>query len=223
MVDEAPDQELKEIKKRALRRLIIAIVLIAAAVAILTFLSRLQPGKTLTTSAPEPTRILPPEPQPIEQTPVVVEQAPQAEEMPASEPVPESPAPTEPPPPPKVINEAVQKPVPPTHKPEAKPSAPKPLVKSQPPQPPKEEMKPVAQPPQPPASKEEAKGYVVQLGVFSNPANAIQLQEKLKEHGIKSYTETKVHIGPFKDKVEAEAAVAKLKALGIGAVIVPQH
>lgn len=221
MAEEAPDQELKEIKKRALRRLVIAIILIAAAVAILTFLSRFQPGKTLTTTAPEQPRVLPPETQPVEQAPEAIS-APESE-VSAVQPAPETTPATEPPPPPQVINEQPgQKALP--RKPESRPSGVKPLVKSVPPSPPKEEAKPVAPPPaQPPLPKEAAKGYVVQLGVFSNPENAIELQKKLKEHGIKSYTETKVHIGPFKDKAEAEAALAKLKALGIGAVIVPQH
>lgn len=69
----------------------------------------------------------------------------------------------------------------------------------------------------------QPKAYAVQLGVFSNPTNAIQLQEKLAQHGIKSYTETRVHVGPFTDKAEADQAMAKIRALGIGAVVVPQR
>lgn len=71
----------------------------------------------------------------------------------------------------------------------------------------------------PPAAA--AKGYAVQLGVFSNPANAMQMQEKLTQHGIQSYTETKLNVGPFKNKAEADHALAKVRALGIGAVVVP--
>jgi DedD protein len=67
------------------------------------------------------------------------------------------------------------------------------------------------------------KGYVVQLGVFTNYANAQQLQERLAQNGIKSYTETRVHVGPFQNKAEADQALAKIKAMGIGAVVVPTH
>ncbi|MBS4095779.1 MAG: SPOR domain-containing protein [Sulfuricella sp.] len=65
------------------------------------------------------------------------------------------------------------------------------------------------------------KGYAVQLGVFSNPANALQMQEKLTQQGIQSYTETKLNVGPFKNKTEAEQAMAKVRGLGINAVLVP--
>ena len=51
--------------------------------------------------------------------------------------------------------------------------------------------------------------------------NARQLQAKLTEHGIPSHTETKLQLGPFNTKAEADAAQVKLKALGMGAVIVP--
>ena len=77
-----------------------------------------------------------------------------------------------------------------------------------------------APPPLAPATS-APKGYAVQLGVFSNPANAIQMQEKLTQHGIKSYTETKLNVGPFQSKAEADQAMAKVRSLGIGAVVVP--
>jgi DedD protein len=74
-----------------------------------------------------------------------------------------------------------------------------------------------------PAATTTPKGYVVQLGVFTNYANAQQLQERLAQNGIKSYTETRVHVGPFQNKAEADLAQAKIKAMGIGAVVVPTH
>ena len=61
----------------------------------------------------------------------------------------------------------------------------------------------------------------MQLGVFSNPTNALQLQEKLTRNGIKSYTETKLHVGPFLNKAEADQALAKIRSLGVSAVVVP--
>jgi len=63
------------------------------------------------------------------------------------------------------------------------------------------------------------KSYAVQLGVFTDIDNAKQLQSKLAEHGIPSHTETRVQIGPFKSREEADRAREKLKKLGIAAVI----
>jgi DedD protein len=63
------------------------------------------------------------------------------------------------------------------------------------------------------------KSYAVQLGVFTDIDNAKQLQSKLAEHGIPSHTETRVQIGPFKSREEADQAREKLKKLGIAAVI----
>jgi DedD protein len=79
-----------------------------------------------------------------------------------------------------------------------------------------------APPPAPIQSIQAAvKGFAVQLGVFSNPANAIQMQEKLAQSNIKSYTETRLNVGPFQNKAEAEQALAKVRSLGINAVVVP--
>jgi DedD protein len=63
------------------------------------------------------------------------------------------------------------------------------------------------------------KAFEVQLGVFTDIDNAKQLQAKLAQHGIPSHTETRVQIGPFKSRVEADRAREKLKSLGITAVI----
>ena len=75
-----------------------------------------------------------------------------------------------------------------------------------------------ASPPAPSAPL-ASKGYAVQLGVFTDIDNAKQLQSKLAEHGIPSHTETRVQIGPFKSREEADRAREKLKKLGIAAVI----
>lgn len=75
-------------------------------------------------------------------------------------------------------------------------------------------------PPQPASKVAEPKAFEVQLGVFTDMANARQLQSKLAEHGIPSHTETKVQVGPFKNRAEADQARAKLKALGIASVVI---
>jgi DedD protein len=67
-------------------------------------------------------------------------------------------------------------------------------------------------------------GYVVQIGVFANPDNAKQAQDKAAAAGFSTYTEklqskegeqTRVRAGPFGTRESAEKAREKLKALGI--------
>lgn len=60
-----------------------------------------------------------------------------------------------------------------------------------------------------------AKEFEVQLGVFSDMENAKQLQARLDAYGIRTHTETRVQLGPFKTRAEADAAREKIKALGI--------
>lgn len=234
-----------ELKKRATRRLIIAVLLVVAAVTVLTILSKKKPVKPITAETPAIIAETPSQP---DFAPPLLPEAelPAAEEPPPPEvvtsPIEEATPAT--PPPPQVSAQPGLKPTPqamPAPRTATATTA-KPLIQAQPSLPP---AKPVTQPsvrqvteqssitpkPQPAAAQPpvaqpasaQPKAYAVQLGVFSNPANAIQLQEKLAQHGIKSYTETRVHVGPFKDKAEADQAMAKIRALGIGAVVVPQH
>jgi DedD protein len=58
--------------------------------------------------------------------------------------------------------------------------------------------------------------------VFSNPDNAKQLIERLHREGVKAYSETRVQVGPFRSREEAEQARLALERLGIRAVIAPQ-
>ena len=64
------------------------------------------------------------------------------------------------------------------------------------------------------------KAYMIQVGVFASPANARALQKKLRRAGIEANLETRVQLGPFKDKREADKALARAKKLGINAVLV---
>lgn len=275
----AQEEQDDDVKKRALKRVGVAIVLALVAAVGLTMLSR----SNKPAPQPEPT-VLPAEPAAAIEQPVsaVVQIAPEAQPASAVAETPpelDSPPTTKtPPPPPQVINNGPQPMGEPAHKPakplaakpygmeaevSAKPSpAPatsqagkpranqelvvtskesvrealakangtppaKPVETAKAPEPQKlvEAPKTAEKAPPPPApvpsSQPSAKGYAVQLGVFSNPANATQMQEKLAQHGIKSYTETKLNVGPFQNKAEAEAALTKLRGLGISAVIVP--
>jgi len=67
-----------------------------------------------------------------------------------------------------------------------------------------------------------ARGYLLQLGVFNNTYNAEDLRSKLEKNGIPSTVESRVQIGPFKTREEAEVVQAKLKSLGMDAgVLMP--
>ncbi|MEJ2792650.1 SPOR domain-containing protein [Iodobacter sp. LRB] len=70
-----------------------------------------------------------------------------------------------------------------------------------------------------PAAQHTRDGYTVQAGVFLQAQNANKLLSQLKAAGIPAYTETRVQIGPFKDKASADAAAAKLKRLGIEPIV----
>jgi len=62
---------------------------------------------------------------------------------------------------------------------------------------------------------EMVRHFVLQLGVFSNTANAEELRAKLELNGIPSQIEARVRVGPFKTRREAEAARVKLRELGM--------
>lgn len=85
---------------------------------------------------------------------------------------------------------------------------------------------PAAKPAQPPAVTPPAKrpavakGWFVQAGTFSNPANARQLVERLKKKGFKASSESvriegntvlRVQIGPFAKEGQAKEAQAALQ------------
>ena len=73
---------------------------------------------------------------------------------------------------------------------------------------------------QKPAPAATEKSYVVQFGVFKSAANAHNLQRQLQRAGIKARLETRVQLGPFKNKHDAAQAVARAKKLGIEGVVV---
>lgn len=62
---------------------------------------------------------------------------------------------------------------------------------------------------------ETARRFLVQVGVFSNHANAEELLTKLHQAGIPAQIESRVQVGPFASRAEADAARVKLKSLGI--------
>ncbi|QKJ65355.1 SPOR domain-containing protein [Deefgea piscis] len=70
-----------------------------------------------------------------------------------------------------------------------------------------------------PAATTGQQGYSVQAGVFLHANNAEKLLVQLQTAGIPAYLETRVQIGPFKSKSQADIAVKKLRQLGIEPVL----
>ena len=68
------------------------------------------------------------------------------------------------------------------------------------------------------------RSYRLQMGVFTHAGNAEDLRARLERAGIPAYIESRVQAGPFETRQEAEAARRKLKALGLGSglLIPPQ-
>lgn len=64
-------------------------------------------------------------------------------------------------------------------------------------------------------------GYALQAGVFSDVRRAEELHARLTLNGIPSTIEARVQVGPFRTRAEAEAARARMKALGVDAVLLP--
>ena len=205
-----------EVKQRAVRRLIAAVILVLLAVGILTYLSYYKPAKVITKPLPE-TLAPPPPPIVTGPEPVPVDSAQALPEPPPSAAAPLVAAQPAPPPPPSVMAKPLS-PLGPGPKRISAPEAQKPLVQAE-----AASSKPtapaVAQVPLAPV-KLAPTGYVVQFGVFSNAQNALQLVEKLKQAGIDARTETRVQLPAFKNKAEAETALAKMKLQGIPATIV---
>ena len=85
----------------------------------------------------------------------------------------------------------------------------------------------------PPASSEATAlttegRFVVQVGAFADAAKAKEARTKLERAGLKTYTQvvetkdgqrTRVRVGPFGDKAQAEISAAKIKALDLPASI----
>jgi len=82
-----------------------------------------------------------------------------------------------------------------------------------------------AAPPKPSSSTTSHGGrYIIQVGAFSQEANAKALQQKLKSIGHESTIDHTslylVRIGPFETREQAASVRAKLEAAGISAIVV---
>ncbi|MCL2162225.1 MAG: SPOR domain-containing protein [Betaproteobacteria bacterium] len=65
-------------------------------------------------------------------------------------------------------------------------------------------------------------GYFVQLGVFDDTDNAGKLFENAVALGMPAHIQSRVVVGPFRNKREAEAARNRLKNIAEGVVLPPQ-
>ena len=69
--------------------------------------------------------------------------------------------------------------------------------------------------------------FVVQIGAFSDAAKAASIATDLKKHGFAAYTEkvgamTRVRLGPFRGRDEADKAAQRAKASGMGGTVMPR-
>ena len=81
------------------------------------------------------------------------------------------------------------------------------------------------------AEKTAAKGWVVQVGVYSNPENAARVESRLKSHGhsvreehikIATGTAVRLRVGPYRDKATAQKARDQIeKDVGEKAAVLP--
>ena len=90
------------------------------------------------------------------------------------------------------------------------------------------EDKPVAKPAEKSASAASEGRFVVQVGAFADATRAKDARTKLESAGMKTYTQvvetkegqrTRVRVGPFSDKGDAEKAAKKIKALDLPAAV----
>ena len=80
----------------------------------------------------------------------------------------------------------------------------------------------------PPAKEDAAPRYVVQVGAYAEDAKVREVRAKLEKAGLKTYTQqaetkegkrTRVRMGPYTNKAEAEKALAKAKSLQLQATL----
>ena len=85
---------------------------------------------------------------------------------------------------------------------------------------------PVAEPVVAAAAKEGR--FIVQVGAFAEVAKANEVRSKLERSGLKTYTQvvetkdgkrTRVRVGPFEQRGDADAAASRIKGLGLAASV----
>ena len=78
------------------------------------------------------------------------------------------------------------------------------------------------------ATPDDAGRFVIQVGAFADDAKAREVRQKLERAGLKTYTNvaktadgerTRVRVGPFASRAEAERAAGKVKGLSLPASV----
>ncbi len=81
----------------------------------------------------------------------------------------------------------------------------------------------------PVAAAEESGRFVVQVGAFADAAKAREVRQKLEKAGLKTYTQvaktadgerTRVRVGPFATRGDADRAAGRIKGLSLSAAVV---
>jgi DedD protein len=221
------DEEI-QLRKRARRRLIGAVVLVTAVAVLLPMVLDSEPkpvSQEVNIKIPSPdasgfsSRIVPTE-----------SAAGKPAKPPAAEAVAAAPAPK------AVPAEAAAKKAEPGEA--AKPQPSKPAPESRKPEPPKPAPPKAEPPPKPAPAKTEAApkppatgGFAIQVVALADAAKAKAMQQQIAAAGIPSYTEavktaqgevTRVRAGPFATREAAEKAQAQLKAIGLEGKIAPR-
>lgn len=218
MARNVSDEEL-QLKKRARRRLVGAIVLVTAVAVVLPM-------------------ILDSEPKPVTQSINIQIPSPEAGVLSAK------PAPLKPAEKPAIAAPAVAEPAPPKAetktepKPEIKPEAAV-ITKAEPKVAPTPQAAPESAPAKPASKAESAVktkapasgAFVIQVAALSDAARAKELQAKIAGGGLKAYTEvvqtatgpvTRVRVGPYASREAAEKARPALQRLQLDGKVIPK-
>lgn len=174
--------------------------------------TKVQAGSPPAVSAPEPAPLALPEPaasQVEAPAPPVVDPVVETATPPATEPATEPAAPAASAPEPVGVESAASAPVMTVPPPILAP-APKPV--------------PAAEP----AAAASPRAYAINVGLFADPTNAEKAHARLVEAGLPAFTQTlempkgertRLRVGPFDNRAQAEAAAERIRALGLDAQI----
>lgn len=78
------------------------------------------------------------------------------------------------------------------------------------------------------ASASAEQRFVVQVGAFADAGKALEVRQRIERSGFKTYTQvaqtadgprTRVRVGPFTNRAEADDAAARIKGLGMPASV----
>jgi DedD protein len=128
--------------------------------------------------------------------------------------------------PPPVAEKPVEAPAPAPVKASEPPAPSKPVVAVAPPPKPTPPAKPAPEAPKP--SAQAAGRFVVQIGAFSEASAVRDVRSKAEKAGLATFTQTvntadgqrtRVRVGPFASREDAEKAAAQAKAAGLGSSV----